>query len=280
MPSTAQSKISHSYYKRPRLGASALYSTTTATSSAATGPFYRGVLRNWPNSTNLNESPSKSALSTTQSASALPRQRSVTFEPEPGSAPGDTEYEEDTEAGDSDKLISTYSHTSHSMKNSGGVYTDMDAESIGILESAARLANSAERASRRQSKDSRRSSLATAAAIVTTEALCPADDDRLTDEGCDPMSDSNDLTSLASDEEVSNSDSVNSEPIVSHSPARTSKTSLIPVSPGKGRKSGDAGSRRISRDASALLDFDCPPTPITQNKGLSRRNTGMLMNSI
>ncbi|VDL59923.1 unnamed protein product [Hymenolepis diminuta] len=276
MPSTAQSKITHSYYKRPRLGASALYSTTTATSSATTGPFYRGVLRNWPNSTNLNESPSKFALSTTQSASVLPRQRSVTFEPEPGSAPGDTEYEEDTEAGGSDKLMLSYSHTSHSAKNSGGGYTDVDAESIGILESAARLANSAERASRRQSKDSRRSSLTTAAAMVTTEALCPADDDRLTDEGCDPTSDSNDLTSLASDEEVSDSDSVNSEPIVSRSSARASKTSLIPVSPGKGRKSGDVGSRRISRDASALLDFDCPPTPITQNKGLSRRNTEIM----
>ncbi|VDO05834.1 unnamed protein product [Rodentolepis nana] len=281
VPSTAQPKISHSYYKRPRLGASALHSTTASTSGGATGPFCRGVLRNWPNSTNLNESPSKFVPSATHSASDLPRQRSVTFEPEPGSAPGDTEYEEDTEGGGSDELISSYSHTSpsYSMKNSVVAYTDMDAESIGILESAARLANSAERASRRQSKDSRRSSLAAASAIGTTEALCATDDDRLTDDCCDPMlGDDDDLTSLASDEEVSDSDSVNSEPIASCSSgvlmsARASKTSLTAMSPGKGRRSGDAGSRRISRDASALLDFDCPPTPITQNKGLSRRNT-------
>ncbi len=87
-PSTVQPLPSktHSYYNRPRLGAAA--AATTAASSTAL--ITTGVLRNWPNASNL-ASPSN--------AGQLPRQRSVTFEPKPGSAPGDTEVETDAYEG-------------------------------------------------------------------------------------------------------------------------------------------------------------------------------------
>lgn len=79
-PSTTQPVVSkHHYYNRPRLGAYA---------KSAGGGFSRGVLRNWPNCSNLNESPQAEAAK-----AQLPRQRSVTFEPKPGSAPGDSEAE-------------------------------------------------------------------------------------------------------------------------------------------------------------------------------------------
>lgn len=74
--------VAHNYYNRPRLG---VYGKS-GTNTVGGGAFCRGVLRNWPNSSNLNESPS--------AKEQMPRQRSVTFEPEPGSAPGDTEVEE------------------------------------------------------------------------------------------------------------------------------------------------------------------------------------------
>lgn len=265
LPSTAQPKISHSYYKRPRLGASAF----NTASKSASAPFGRGVLRNWPNSVNLNESPSKAAIIASQSASALPRQRSVTFEPQPGSAPGDTEYEET----ETDDIISSYSPTTSPVGQERG-YTDMHGESIGILESAARLANSAERydkASRRQSRDSRRSSVA----VTEDDVLCPADEDSLTEASDGPYY--SDDESVSVDDEDNDAESVNSEPVIGRTSvsARASKTSLI-ASPLKSRKSGDAGSRRISREASALLDFDCPPTPINEGRRLSRTNTGKL----
>lgn len=221
----------------------------------------------------------------TQSASVLPRQRSVTFEPEPGSAPGDTEYEEeDMEASSSPhRPPLPLSPRKSTLNVRRGDYIDVDSESFGILESAARLANSAERAaSRRQSRESRRtsSSLANAASASQTSGE-PCGDDILTDDGdedaFEPLlgyddDEEDDLISLSS-EEVSDEDSVNSEPIIS---ARTSKSSFAAISPVTGRRSGvsDASGPKLSRRASALLDFDCPPTPITHNRSLSRRNTG------
>ncbi|KAM7534398.1 hypothetical protein Aperf_G00000114666 [Anoplocephala perfoliata] len=246
LPSTAQPKFFHCYYKRPRLGASAL----NCTSTNAGAPFRRGVLRNWPNSVSLNKSSPKTAIISSQSASTLPRQRSVTFEPYPGSAPGDTEGEEL----ETDEIVQSYSHTSLPVDQERE-YNEINGESIGILESAARLANSAERydrASRRRSQDSRRSSVVDAEGDV----LCPADDDSLVEDSDEPHY-SNDESVPGDDDE-----SVNSEPVVGPTSVsvRGSKTSLI-ASPLKGRKSGDSGSRRISREASALLDFDLAEGP-------------------
>ena len=82
-PSTVQPMVAHRYYDRPRIG----FYGKAKSNTAGGGHFCRGVLRNWPNSSNLNMSPPPKEQ--------IPRQRSVTFEPKPGSAPGDTEVEDD-----------------------------------------------------------------------------------------------------------------------------------------------------------------------------------------
>ncbi|KAM7534007.1 hypothetical protein Aperf_G00000115059 [Anoplocephala perfoliata] len=262
LPSTTQPEFSHDCYKRPHLGASALSSANIT----SRGPYCQGVLRNWPTSITLNESPSKVAVVTSQSTSTLPRERSVTFEAELGSAPGDTEYEES----EADDIVSSHSPTSYFVGRERE-YNDMPGESIGILESAARLANSAERydrASRRRSQDSGGS----CAAAVESDVFRPADDGSLTEASDEPHYPADESVSV--DDEDDGVESVNSEPVIGRMSVsvRGSKKSLI-ASPLKGRKSGEAGSRRISREASALLDFDCPPTPINEDRRLSRTNT-------
>ncbi|VDM32620.1 unnamed protein product [Hydatigera taeniaeformis] len=242
-PRTAQPLVSHRYYSRPRLGASS--------------GFTRGVLRNWPNSSNLNESPPVE-----KAKAQLPRQRSVTFEPKPGSAPGDSEAEVE---GDVPSVgTSASSAPSSSLRGRSSIFSDpeerykyVDGGSLGILESAARLANSVDRLSR--NSRSQRSSLAagdkSAASISDTGEVCSIGG----------------ASSVSSDDGSGDSDSVNSEP-TSARPSIIPAGVLVSPSSSRGRKSSDA-QRRISREASALLDFDCPPSPAARKGRPSRSNT-------
>ncbi|KAL5106689.1 Anillin [Taenia crassiceps] len=237
-PSTTQPVVSrHHYYNRPRLG---------AYTKAAGGGFNRGVLRNWPNCSNLNESHQVEAA-----RAQLPRQRSVTFEPKPGSAPGDSEAEMEEEV----PPVGTTVSSAPSFQRRNSVFCDseerykyMDAESLGILESAARLANSADRLD--GIGRSGRSSLAAAG----KSAALGSDADEVRS-----ISRSGSGCVSCSDEEDSDGESVNSEP-ASTRPSLSDGGTLISPSSSRGRRSCDA-QRRMSREASALLDFDCPPTP-------------------
>ncbi|VDK39493.1 unnamed protein product [Taenia asiatica] len=294
-PSTTQPVVSkHHYYNRPRLGAYA---------KSVGGGFSRSVLRNWPNCSNLNESPQVEAAKV-----QLPRQRSVTFEPKPGSAPGDSEAEVEEEEVPSVGTAASSAPSSFQVYNSvfndaeeryknvdGGqphtvrlksskpissIYLGCDIfftgksseqcevgddlisppESLGILEGAARLANSADRLNR--NSRSGRSSL-TAAGKETTSSSG-------TEEVGGIGGGSSGCVS-ASDGDNSDGESVNSEP-TSNRPSLTAASTIISPSSSRGRKSCDA-QRRMSREASALLDFNCPPTPTCKGGPPSRSNT-------
>ncbi|CDI97930.1 actin binding protein anillin [Echinococcus multilocularis] len=250
-PSTTQPVLPHRYFSRPRLG---------AYTNSAGGGLSRGGLRNWPNCSNLNESPPMEAAN-----AQLPRQRSVTFEPKPGSAPGDSEVEIEGELPNVSSAASSAPGSSsrgHSSvpNDPGERYKYVDGDSFGILESAARLANSADRLNRNCCR-SRRSSSAAAERSTSTAS----DTDEVSS-----MSSSSRASS--SDDDGSEGDSVNSEP-TSNRPSFTATAALVsPSSSSRGRKSSDAP-RRMSREASALLDFVCLPTPITRGGRLSRSNT-------
>ncbi|KAH9278167.1 hypothetical protein ECG_09062 [Echinococcus granulosus] len=71
-PNITQPVVPHRYCSRPRLG---------AYTSSVSGGLSRGVLRNWPNCSNFNESPPVKVAD-----EQLSRQRSVTCKPKPGSS--------------------------------------------------------------------------------------------------------------------------------------------------------------------------------------------------
>ncbi|EUB56916.1 deoxyribonuclease 1 related [Echinococcus granulosus] len=73
-PNITQPVVPHRYCSRPRLG---------AYTSSVSGGLSRGVLRNWPNCSNFNESPPVKVAD-----EQLSRQRSVTCKPKPGSSAG------------------------------------------------------------------------------------------------------------------------------------------------------------------------------------------------
>ncbi|KAL5966698.1 Anillin [Taenia solium] len=250
-PSAAQPVVSkHHYYNRPRLGAYA---------KSAGGGFSRGVLRNWPNCSNLNESPQVEAAKV-----ELPRQRSVTFEPKPGSAPGDSEAEMEEEVPSvgtaASSAPSSFQVHSSVFNDAEERYKNVDGESLGILESVARLANSVDRLNRNSC--SGLSSL-TAAGKRTASSSGTEEVGGIGggSSGCVSVSDGDN----------SDGESVNSEP-TSNRPSLTAAGTIISPSSSRGRKSCDA-QRRMSREASALLDFNCPPTPTCRGGRPSRSST-------
>uniref|UniRef100_A0A5K3F6I8 PH domain-containing protein n=2 Tax=Mesocestoides corti TaxID=53468 RepID=A0A5K3F6I8_MESCO len=208
-PSTTQ-PVSHRYYSRPRMGASG-----------------HGVLRNWPNSSNLNHIPASPSP-------PLPRQRSVTFEPKRGCAPGDTETDTD--------VYEALDGGESPQQTQSNRYKDIDGKSFGILESAARLANSADRLNRHQ-----RASVTPPFADSANVSSDSSSSSEL------PFSD--DEGGLFSD------GGINSEP-----QGPTGRLSS------RSRRSSTCadGLRRISREASALLDFECPQTPTKKANRVSR----------
>lgn len=149
----------------------------------------------------------------------------------------------------------------------GGDLIPSRLESLGILESAARLANSVDRLNR--NSRSGRSSLAAAGKSTASGSD--------TDEVSSISGGSSGCVSC-SDDDHSDGESVNSEP-TSNRPSLTAASTLVSPSSSRGRKSCDA-QRRMSREASALLDFDCPPTSMSKGGRPSRSNSGRCRESV
>uniref|UniRef100_A0A0X3Q0H5 Actin-binding protein anillin n=1 Tax=Schistocephalus solidus TaxID=70667 RepID=A0A0X3Q0H5_SCHSO len=207
------SSVQHTYYNRPR----------------------PGVLRNWPNTSNLDERQTNEDVQP-----GMPRQRSVTFLPKRGTAPGDTssgETETDSGGGVYDRLSSSKS----------------DDEDEDMLHQPRPLA-----AALPNSSGSGRNStfkLESAALLANSDAQ-------------HQLGTANNAPS--SDYEVSEPETL--AHVNPRSPAacarRRRSSSRCDRSGGGIPSRRHSSSRRISRDASALLDLDMQATPVRLNAGL------------
>ncbi|BHF77880.1 positive regulation of bleb assembly [Sparganum proliferum] len=213
-PPECPSSVQHTYYNRPR----------------------PGVLRNWPNTSNLDERRADEDVQP-----GVPRQRSVTFLPKRGTAPGDTssgETETDSGGGIYDRLSSSKSddededklHQPRPLAAALPSPTTSARNSTFKLESAALLANS----------DAQRQ-------VGTAEI--------------------NDNVS-SSDFEVSEPETLaHANPRSPAACARRRRSSSRCDRSGGVAPRRRSSSRRISRDASALLDLDMQATPVRLNAG-------------
>ncbi|KAL7056201.1 hypothetical protein AAHC03_021040 [Spirometra sp. Aus1] len=213
-PPECPSSVQHTYYNRPR----------------------PGVLRNWPNTSNLDERQADEDVQP-----GVPRQRSVTFLPKRGTAPGDTssgETETDSGGGIYDRLSSSKSddddedrlHQPRPLAATLPSLTTSARNSTFKLESAALLANS----------------------DVQYQV---------------GTADMNDNVS-SSDFEVSEPETLaHANPRSPAACARRRRSSSRCDRSGGVAPRRRSSSRRISRDASALLDLDMQATPVRLNAG-------------